>query len=151
MWRELRSLVHLLSVAATLFATTPGLPARAQAVFLDANCPCRQGHRHADDHHHDHHGPCQPGCTCPNCRHHSAPDADDAGEDDSLLPGTDCPFCPFCPPGGCNRCCACQAQCCLPAPPAAPGPEPCLSRLAAEAALLFPPPRPDSLIRPPRA
>jgi hypothetical protein len=153
LWRELRYLAHLLSVAATLLATTPGLPAHAQTVILDATCPCRCGGHHDEDHDHD--GPCQPGCTCQHCRHraghHPDPDPDRPGEDGSLLQGTDCPFCPFCPAGGCTRCCACQAQCCLPAPPAAPGPGPCLSRLAPEASLLFPPALAGSLIRPPRA
>jgi hypothetical protein len=147
----LRFRANLLSVIATLFATTPGLPAYAQEVFLDAVCPCRCGGHHADDdHEHDHDGPYCPGCHCSECRHHaeghSAP-----GEDGSLLRGTGCPFCPVCPPRNCHRCCTCQAPCCLPPPPAALGPAPCLSRLAPEAALLFPPTLPGNLIRPPRA
>jgi hypothetical protein len=148
----LRILANFLSIMATLFATTPGLPVFAQTVLLDHACPCRSGGAHADDHHHHHHdGPCRPGCQCDQCRHRHATDPRQSGEDGSVLEGCNCPLCPFCPSGNCYRCCACQAPCCLPPPPATFSPAPGVSRLAVEAAPTFPPPLPGSLIRPPRA
>jgi hypothetical protein len=150
-------LATLLSLAATLFATTPGLPLYAQEICSNAACPCRSGEATAEeDHHHDHDGPCRPGCHCSKCRHRfggdlARTDPASSGEDGSVLQTTDCPFCPFCPTGNC-RSCTCQAPpCWLPPPPATLNFSPCVSRLVAEASLQFPPPLPGSLIRPPRA
>src|SRR4051794_30172314 len=116
MKRGLRSLMPFLSVAALLFATTPGSSAQLQALLrgvghsCDAGCGCQRLPRTPGRA-----STCLHGCTCPTCpgepHHHHDHDApeDESGDLASL-----CPTCPFSPAGTCHGCCPGPPLCCLP-------------------------------------